>query len=278
MVQATYTPVVTDNDAAALAFFQNVLAAIASNNAGADEPPQVFERMLWFDTAAGYLKQRNAANDGWNRLVPISPTQTEEVWLEGVSAVASLITPELLKTVVGAGSRVVHIATAEMTNEAVVDFTAFDPALYSGYLFRFANVVPSVGDANLHCRFSTDGGATYISSLSYKHTQVYSDGGSSAISTGDNSATYINIAFRVSNIADYGYSGELDLIGPEREAATFTNARGSLLHRVSGTSIIRTTMNGGAMLSIDVVNGIRFLWNSGSFAGGKIEMLGVRRE
>ena len=41
------------------------LGAIATNNSGATEPAITFPYMLWADTTAGLMKQRNAANDAW---------------------------------------------------------------------------------------------------------------------------------------------------------------------------------------------------------------------
>ena len=41
------------------------LAAIVSNNSGATAPSTTYAYMLWADTTAGILKQRNAANNAW---------------------------------------------------------------------------------------------------------------------------------------------------------------------------------------------------------------------
>lgn len=43
----------------------NALAAIVSQNSGASEPSTTYAYQLWADTAAGLLKQRNAANNAW---------------------------------------------------------------------------------------------------------------------------------------------------------------------------------------------------------------------
>jgi len=41
------------------------LVAIAENNSGLTEPTTMFAYQWWADTTSGYLKQRNAANNGW---------------------------------------------------------------------------------------------------------------------------------------------------------------------------------------------------------------------
>lgn len=48
------------------------LLALASQSSGATAPATTFAYMLWADTTAGILKQRNAANSGWINLVALS--------------------------------------------------------------------------------------------------------------------------------------------------------------------------------------------------------------
>lgn len=43
----------------------NALGAIQGNNSGATEPSYTLPYMFWADTASGYLKVRNAANNAW---------------------------------------------------------------------------------------------------------------------------------------------------------------------------------------------------------------------
>ena len=44
----------------------NVLSAIATNNAGSPEPNPTFPHMLWFDTNNLLMKVRNASNSAWD--------------------------------------------------------------------------------------------------------------------------------------------------------------------------------------------------------------------
>lgn len=48
------------------------LQALASNNSGATEPATPFAYMWWADTTAGLLKQRNAANNAWITIGPLT--------------------------------------------------------------------------------------------------------------------------------------------------------------------------------------------------------------
>lgn len=100
MTQAEYVPVVSHNRVQANVFFQNVLAAIASMNAGPEEPVQTFAHMLWHDTTAGYLKQRNAANSGWNRLVAVPAALAQSAWDAGDASEESVISPAKLKAAI----------------------------------------------------------------------------------------------------------------------------------------------------------------------------------
>lgn len=50
-----------------------VLQAIASINSGATAPSTPYAYMLWQDTAAGVIKQRNAGNTAWDTLVIAPP-------------------------------------------------------------------------------------------------------------------------------------------------------------------------------------------------------------
>ena len=58
--------VIENQDGASFrADINNALAAVVSLNSGQTEPAAPFAYMLWQDTTAGVLKQRNAANSAW---------------------------------------------------------------------------------------------------------------------------------------------------------------------------------------------------------------------
>lgn len=58
--------VIENQDGASFrADINNALAAVVSLNSGLTEPAAPFAYMLWQDTTAGVLKQRNAANNAW---------------------------------------------------------------------------------------------------------------------------------------------------------------------------------------------------------------------
>lgn len=53
------------NGAAFRSDMNSALGAVATLNSGASAPATTYPFMLWADSATGYLKQRNAANDAW---------------------------------------------------------------------------------------------------------------------------------------------------------------------------------------------------------------------
>jgi hypothetical protein len=57
--------VANQSGAAFRADLNNQLAALGTMQSGASEPSTTFAYMLWADTTAALLKQRNAANNGW---------------------------------------------------------------------------------------------------------------------------------------------------------------------------------------------------------------------
>ncbi|MBW6495120.1 MAG: hypothetical protein K0B16_11310 [Burkholderiaceae bacterium] len=67
MAQTTSFAIANDSGVAVRARINEVLAALASSNAGATAPATTAPGMLWFDTGVTppTLRRRNAANDGW---------------------------------------------------------------------------------------------------------------------------------------------------------------------------------------------------------------------
>ena len=60
----------------------NALASLATLSTGATAPASTFPNMFWFDTAAGVLKKRNAANTAWENFnvalgVPLDSANTD---------------------------------------------------------------------------------------------------------------------------------------------------------------------------------------------------------
>jgi len=97
---ATHDYVIANASGAAVrADLNNALAAIVSNNSSATEPATTYPYMLWFDTTAGQLKMRNAADDGWV-VVPVLDSSGRlligtTTALTNISSGATLTTPQI---------------------------------------------------------------------------------------------------------------------------------------------------------------------------------------
>jgi hypothetical protein len=102
MAQATYVPNIAHDNAAALAFFQNVFQAIATNNSGATAPTETFAGMWWLDTSTTppTLRQRNQANSAWVVFAPPNLTQAQVE--DAASTVFGLVNGELLSQAIAA--------------------------------------------------------------------------------------------------------------------------------------------------------------------------------
>ena len=70
---AQHDQVIADQGGLAfLSDLNNALTAIFSNNSGATEPSVTAPYMWWADTTAGWLKQRNAADNAWINKMPLA--------------------------------------------------------------------------------------------------------------------------------------------------------------------------------------------------------------
>ena len=138
---AQHDQVLADQAGAAFrADLNNALAALFSNNSGATEPADTAPYMWWADTTAGWLKQRNAADDAWINKIPLA---------DAMSAVGSSLfsaaDAAAARTAIGAiiGTDVMaHAASAsqaEMEAGTEVALRAISP-------LRVAQAIAALGD------------------------------------------------------------------------------------------------------------------------------------
>lgn len=83
--------------AAVRADINSALAAILSQNSGASEPTTTQPFMPWYDTTAGVLKIRNAANNAWINAVVVNGANTFTAAQRGAPVAltdAATITPD----------------------------------------------------------------------------------------------------------------------------------------------------------------------------------------
>jgi hypothetical protein len=89
MAQHDYI-IANQSGAAFRADLNNALAAIASQNSGANEPSVTYAYMPWADTTTGLFKIRNTANTGWVTLYQLDGEWSTIKLENGTAAAASL--------------------------------------------------------------------------------------------------------------------------------------------------------------------------------------------
>jgi hypothetical protein len=199
--------------------------------------------------AAGDIIRRGASS--WERLA--------------VGANGTVLTVVAGAPAYAAGPGLVKLDTQTVTNVADVRFvTPLAPLAYDNLCITFEGVKPLVNARALLGRFSTDGGATYISSAGAYKTYCAVIGFSLSV-TADRTATSFSVidAGLIGNTGD-GISGKLELFGITRGI----RARG--LVTAVGTSDIGGPHKWDAAIETDaarVVNGIQLFMNTGNLTG-----------
>jgi len=134
-----------------LAFRQdlnNALAAIVSQNSGADEPSTTYAYQWWADTTAGLLKLRNAANSAWITIGTLASTNL------GLAPAAS---PSFTGTATFSGN-------VELTGTGYLDLpagtTAQRPGSANSGMIRFNSDLGQFEGYNGTAWSSVGGGAT----------------------------------------------------------------------------------------------------------------------
>ena len=104
------------SDQAGLAFLSdlnNALTAIFSNNSGATAPSVTAPYMWWVDTTAGWLKQRNAADNAWINKMPLA---------DAMSTVGALLFSAA--DAAAARTALAVLSSAENQTQSAIRFTA----------------------------------------------------------------------------------------------------------------------------------------------------------
>lgn len=196
---------------------------------------------------------------------------------ELAAAVAGLATEAYVDAAVGsAGSGLEFIATADISDVATVDFTAFDGTRYDAYMFVFQNVVPIVDGGILFMRTSGDGGLTWDVGANDYAWAYYStaDGGTSVGVASDTLDTEIQLSDAIGSVTtEPGYSGRLMVYGPHLAEHTIMTFEARYWR---SNSFFYNMQGGGSRRTPAVVNGVRFYANSGNLGRGTITMYGMR--
>ena len=174
----------------------------------------------------------------------------------------------------GGGGGLEFIATADASNSATLDFTAFDAASYDSYLFALANVVPAIDAVNLYMRTSSNGGTSYDSFAgAYKSVGFYVE--TTATNNIYSENANIGLAFAVgSSTGEDGVSGQVWVHAPHL-TTDYTHVNFNLYY--NNASFRGVTINGGGdRQSAADVDAVRFQFSSGNIESGTITMYGLK--
>jgi len=172
------------------------------------------------------------------------------------------------------------IATDDLSNDTVSNFTAFSSGDFDAYYFLLQNVVPANDGISLQLRTSTDGGANYDSGASdyaWAFSRNDASGGSGGVTQSglyDSSDTRIRLANLVGGAAgESGVSGIVYIYGPHLAAETFVTYQ--LMYKDNGAGSYASISGGGVRLSAADVNAVQFLFSTGNLESGTISMYGI---
>lgn len=178
----------------------------------------------------------------------------------------------------GASNGLVLIQRQTPSAVATCDFTTGISSTYDEYLFTFTDVRPATAGVGFWCRFSQDGGSSYLTGASdYAYaSQWLGDvtAASTSVATGD---TKIIMAVNVDNAATNSVCGEMRLFSPSG-TANYKKTSFNNICRDNTTDFCRSAYGSGLLrLNANAVNGVRFMFSSGNITSGSIALYGLAK-
>jgi hypothetical protein len=177
-----------------------------------------------------------------------------------------------LTSIPGLGST--HLGRAVADDDAVIEFSAFDPANYDAYVFSCANVVPITDSVNFYLQLSNDGGLSFIATNTYDWRGKVT-GTTLAQASDSDIGLRLNNGIALGNDTGKGVSGTITLFAPHLTG--FTVARWNTSVTTVDGIITDTRATGHYKDAAEPHNAVRFLMSSGNIASGIINMYGLRR-
>ncbi len=166
----------------------------------------------------------------------------------------------------------VQIETFEFAGEATAEFTGFDATKYDAYFFQLSGVIPSVDDAPLWMRLSSDAGVSFDADAgNYEHVIYGRD--QLDLNAEDTSAPEIELTLGVGSAAnEQGVCGEVWMIGPDLAVYTIVSA---IIGYTSNSGEPATVIRGGHRKDNAATNGAQFFFDGANIAEGIITMWGL---
>jgi len=165
---------------------------------------------------------------------------------------------------------VVLLTSGSVSAAATLDIPLTAYTAYRDIIFVLTNWQPVSDDVNLSMRFSTDGGATYLTATNYSQDYLQI-GGNSITGTNSSGGSTISISSGVGNLANFYCSGIVELVA--RAAAQWTKAFFNFSAR--STSSGRQIRSGvGYYEATQDTDAFRFLYTTGNIFVGDYAVYG----
>jgi hypothetical protein len=169
------------------------------------------------------------------------------------------------------------LSTPTVVGQAAVVFAGLD-GTYDNYAFEFSEIRPSGSSVNLNMQYSTDNGATWLTSTIYSYALNQGVMGQTAATVGTASgANAIILSGGQGNTAGVNkWSGILTVRAPN--STTSPKLADWIAAAVLGDNVLRTINGGGICTNASAVNAVKFFWSDGgTFASGRISGYGINK-
>lgn len=176
-------------------------------------------------------------------------------------------------TALGPGSTL--LASGTVSAAATLDIVLTSYTAFRGLRFILSGFLPATDGAQLYMRFSTDGGATYLSS-GYNYATAIASDASAVSGAGSGSAAQITMTGSIGSAATEGVNADIEILN---QASTAFWPR--VMHRSYYIDNVATPgawfiTGGGSHESAIDVDAVRFLFSAGNIAAGNYAVYSIR--
>ena len=170
------------------------------------------------------------------------------------------------------------LTSGTMSNQATLDIPLTSYTAYRGIIIKLV-ALPATDAVELYCRFSTDGGSTYIAT-GYNYSAIYVNEAIAANGTGNGSANQIQLSINaanthIGNAATEGWMGSIEMLS--QTSAGFwsrVNFQGYYITDAATPTGV-AFIGGGAQETAQDTDAIRFLFSAGNIASGSYTVYGM---
>ena len=177
-----------------------------------------------------------------------------------------------------ATSGLTFLSSQTASSSATVDFTTGISATYDEYEIRFDAVVPATNNAHILARVTTNAGSTW-EATSYRGTEFGQSVATSSAAAGPTDAVLVTatnaLITGISNTAANGGASGILRFRPNNSGGK-KNIE-TVASYMGGSNMAQSFCSGQWNGANTVLNGIRFLMNTGNIASGTFRLYGVQR-